>query len=380
MQTAAQGWLVYDITRSRFFLGVVSALSTLPMSLLSPFGGVVADRFPRRRIVLFTQVSLLFPPLALSLLVLVGKVEVWQIAALGALSGVINAFDMPARQAFVIELVGRQDLMNAIGLNSGIFNGARIVGPAIAGTLIVTVGIGYCFLLNSLSYIAVIVALIFIQTPMVVSQSESGSVLDTVTSGFKYISRNRRLFGLLGLLALVCVFGFSYTVLLPAFARDILDVSAQGYGYLLTFNGIGAVTGALFVATMASKVKNRKHILFIGISLFSVSIMLVSLMTRFTLALLPLVFAGMGMIMFLSTANTLIQTTVSDEFRGRVMGIWTFVFGGSMPLGSFVAGAMAQYLGVPLTIKIGALICATAALIASIFSETGSRTSSVSSV
>ncbi|MCX7702664.1 MAG: MFS transporter [Planctomycetota bacterium] len=369
MQMTAQGWLVYSLSRSKFVLGLVSALSTLPLALLSPVGGVVADRFSRRRILIFTQSLSIVPPLLLSLLVLTKAVQVWHIALLAALLGTVNAFDMPTRQSFVIEMVGREDLMNAIGLNSGLFNSARIIGPAIAGIVMAEVGIGYCFLLNGLSFIPVVIALLFMRILTASTKHKEKSSFTTIIAGFKYVKNNPRLFGLLGLLSIMCVFGFSYSSLLPAFARDILSVRERQYGELLTFNGIGAVTGALLVASFANKVKNRKHFLFIGASLFSVSLTIFSLSTRFPLARFPLIPAGIGMILFLSTANTLIQTTSSDEFRGRVMGIWTFAFGGSMPLGSFIAGTLAHYLGITVTLQMCALICMAATLTAALFSR-----------
>ena len=356
MQMTAQGWLVYELTGSKVMLGVVGMVGTLPLALLSPLGGFAADRFPRRSVLLVTQSCAMVMPLVLSALVLTGAVRVWHVALLAGFLGVVNAFDMPTRQSFAIEMVGREDLMNAIGLNSGIFNTARIVGPALAGITMASIGIGYCFMLNGLSYIAVVAALAMMDVPGTGTRERSGSFLRQIAGGFSYVKKDARLSGLLGLLAVVSVFGFSYTSLLPAFGRDVFRVGPRDYSLLLTFNGIGALTGALVVATFGNRRRGKRQVLLAGIALFCVAISAFSLTRALAAGLTSLLLAGAGMIMFMTTANTLIQSTVPDEYRGRVMGIWTFVFGGAMPVGAICAGTVAHYIGVSLTVRLGAAV------------------------
>jgi MFS family permease len=368
-QSTAQGWLVYDLTNSKQWSGIVIGLGSAPMLLFSLIGGGIADRFQRRKILVITQSASVIPPLLLGLLILTGAVQVWHIAVAATMLGVINAFDMPARQAFVIELVGREDLMNAIGLNSGMFNTARIIGPAVAGIVMVSVGMGYCFVLNGLSFIAAVIALLIIRLPAPALKQHRGSAWKHLTSGIRYVLSDRRLSGLFALVAIVGVLGFSYVALLPAFVRDILGKSEKEYASLLTFVGFGSVAGALFVATVAKRAKSKKRILTVGIVILSVSLFAISLTKEYVIALIPLPFVGMGMIMFLSTANTFVQTNVSDEYRGRVMGMWTLVFGGSMPVGAVLSGTVAEYLGVSLTIQICSCLSIIAAISAAILSR-----------
>lgn len=371
MQWTAQGWLVYKMTGSKFMLGFIGMIGPLPLALLSVFGGVVADRFRRKSILIVTQSLAMVPPLILATLVLTDTVQVWHIAVLAASLGVIVSFDMPARQAFVIEMVGRGDLLNAIGLNSGIFNSARIVGPAVAGIVMAKTmtkdnplsGMGYCFLINGFSYVVVIVALFMIRPRTSGAPRHPGSPLRRMAAGFSFVKKDHRLLGLMGLLAIIGVFGFSYTRLLPAFARDTFGVDELGYGQLLTFNGVGAIVGSLIVASMAKR-RGKRRILFLGIFLFCVALIAFSRTAEFAFAALFLLFMGTGLIMFFSTANTLVQTVVPDELRGRIMGIWTFVFGGSIPVGSIVVGTAAEHLGLARTVQIGAAICAAAAIAA----------------
>jgi predicted MFS family arabinose efflux permease len=368
-QSVAQGWLVYDMRRSPFLLGLITSFSMLPTAFLSFIGGAVADRFPRRTILLVTQTASIFPPLILGILILTGTVEVWHIAAAALMLGTINAFDMPTRQAFVIEMVGREDLMNAISLNSGMFNAARIAGPAVAGIVMRGVGVGYCFVINGLSFIAAVVALVLIKLSATAPNERKESAFRHLASGIKYAVRDRRLLGVFGLVAIVSIFGFSYVVLLPALVRDTFGKTEREFTNMLIVTGIGALVGALIVATIAKKTRSKRRILLMGITILSVSLFAISLSRDYHIALIPLPFIGMGMIMFLSTANTLIQTRISDEYRGRIMGMWTFVFGGSAPVGAIIAGAVAEKLGVLATIQISASICFFFAVLAYIISR-----------
>lgn len=371
MQWTAQGWLVYDLALkhhpdiAKLILGLFGTMATLPMAILPPIGGYVADRFPRRTILLITQSASMIMPLILAALVLFDMVQVWHVALLAGLLAVVFSFDMPARQAFVIDMVGREDLPNAIGLNSGVFNSARVAGPAVAGIVMALVGIGYCFLINGISYIAVVAALLMMRLGKAQKVRQSGSFASRVLAGFSYVRRDKRVFGLMALLAVVGVFGFSYTRILPAFARDIFGAKDVGFAQMLTFNGFGAIVGSLIVATLAPK-GGKRRLLFTGALVFCVALTGFSFASEFTAGLFLLAVIGTGLIMFFVTANTLIQSVVPDEFRGRVMGVWGLVFGGTMPLGSLLAGAGAEYIGLGLTVRIGAIVCAAAALGASI--------------
>jgi MFS family permease len=271
------------------------------------------------------------------------------------------SFDMPARQAFMVEMTSREDLMNALSLNSSIVNGARVVGPAVAGFLMAGVGISICFLLNGLSFMAVIASLLMMRLPRFVAPARPESTWRHALEGFSYVGRHRRVRTLLILFTLVGIFGWSYSVLLPAFATDVLRVGDRQYGILLSANGIGALFGALTVATIGQRVHARL-LVFGGLGLFSVMLLLLAFTRSYYLALLWLAIAGWGMLLYFSTTNTLIQTSVPDQMRGRVMGIWALVFGGMMPVGGLEAGTLSHWIGVPWTVAIGALVCGASAL------------------
>ena len=362
MQTTAQGWLVYQLTGSKVLLGTVAAVGSLPMLLLSVWGGSLADRHSKRTVILFTQTGMMLLAFAFAALVGSGRIQPWHILVLAALGGAAMAFDMPARQAFTVEMTSREDLMNAISLNSSIFNGARIVGPSVAGFLMAQVGMAWCFLLNGLSFIAVIAGLLMMRLPRFVPPAEPPSTGRHVLEGFAYVAGHRRVRLLLLFIGVVGIFGWSYSVLLPAYATDILHVGERGYGALLSANGVGALLGALTVATYGSRLRPRLMI-FGGVWLFSAMLVLLAIVRWFPLVLACLAAGGWGMLLCFSTTNTLVQTSVSDAMRGRVMGIWALVFGGLMPLGGLESGLLAHSVGVPWTIAAGALICAGAGLV-----------------
>jgi MFS family permease len=362
MQNTAQGWLVYQLTGSKVLLGTVAAVGSLPMLLFSVWGGSVADRHPKRTVVFCTQTGMMLFAFAYAILVGSGRIQPWQILILAALGGAAMAFDMPARQAFMVEMTSREDLMNAVSLNSSIVNGARVVGPAIAGFLMAHVGMTLCFLLNGLSFIAVIIGLIMMRLPQFVRPAEPHSTRRHVIEGFAYVAAHRRVRTLLLLFGVVGVFGWSYSVLLPAYATDILHVGEKGYGALLSANGLGALLGALTVATYSRRVRPRLLILG-GLWLFSAMLVLLAVVRWYPLVLLCMAVGGWGMLLYFSTTNTLIQTSVTDGMRGRVMGIWALVFGGMMPIGGFEAGFLSQAVGVPWAVAVGALVCAGAGLV-----------------
>jgi len=362
INSTAEGWLVYQLTGSTALLGVVAAASTGPMLVLSTWGGSVADRHSKRTVLVITQIVSMVLSLLLAFLVWSGHVQPWQIIAVAALGGVVMAFDMPARQAFVIEITSRADLKNAISLNSSMVNGARIIGPSLAGVVMARYGVASCYLIDGLSFIAVIIGLLAMRLPKHVHKTQAGSGLDHALGGFVYVWKNPRVLTILSLFAVVGIFGWSYTVLMPAFARDVLGLAETGYGALLAASGAGALCGALSVTTVSEKITPRKLAIG-GVWIFSAMITLFAVNRNFHMALPLLAGAGFGMMLFLSTSNSALQTSVPDEMRGRVMGVWALIFGGMMPFGSLEAGVLARVVGVPVTMVIGAVICAIAAAV-----------------
>ena len=291
-----------------------------------------------------------------------GRVQVWHVFVLASCLGVVNAFDIPARQAFVVEMVGREDLLNAISLNSSIVDGARIVGPSVAGLMIGAVGVTTCFLLNGMTFIAVIAGLLMMRLPPSERPAHAVSAGEHAWNGIVYSIKHQRVRTVLLLFLAVGVFGWSYAVLMPAFARDVLGRGANGYGMLMSASGTGAFIAALVVATYGHLFTPRRLALG-GVWLFSIALFAFSLSRNFYLALVFLLVAGFGMLLFFSTSNTVLQTIVPDEMRGRVMGVWSLVFGAMIPLGSLEAGALAHWLGTPFALSFGATICAVAALV-----------------
>ncbi|MGI8435648.1 MAG: MFS transporter, partial [Chthoniobacterales bacterium] len=283
------------------------------------------------------------------------------IIATAVVSGIAMAFDMPARQAFTLDMTSREDLLNAISLNSSIFNGARIVGPALAGLVIGSVGTAACFALNGVSFIAVIVSLLMMRLPPYVAQPTTTRA--SAWSGLHYVWQNRRVRTILGLLGAVGVFGWSYAVLLPAFARDVFHLGADGYGVLMSASGIGALLGALTVAT-AGHVFPPRQVALAGNWLFAAALVAFAGTKNYYLALFFMMIGGFGMLLFFSTSNTVMQTIVPDEMRGRVLGVWGLVFGAMIPLGSLEAGWLAEWLGAPFALAFGGVVCAIAGLIA----------------
>ena len=363
MQQTAMSWLVYQITGSKLLLGVVAAVGSAPMMLFSLWAGSLADRYPKRTILVWSQVAQMVPAFALGALAVANLATTSLIIAIAAVNGVAMAFDMPARQAFTVEMTSREDLLNAVSLNSSIFNGARIVGPSIAGLIIAAFGTAMCFFLNGVSFIAVIVGLLMMRLPAHLPQADPAAGKASVFSGLSYVWEHRRVRTILALLGTVGIFGWSYAVLMPVFARDVFHLGADGYGILMAAAGIGALAGALTVATIGHVVPQRQLALG-GVWLFSAALTGFAFTRNFPLALLFLALGGFGMLLFFSTANTVMQTIVPDEMRGRVMGVWGLVFGAMIPLGSLEAGALAHWLGAPITLAFGATICAIAALVA----------------
>jgi len=364
MQSAAQAWLVYDLTGSKAMLGLISLVGSVPTVLLSTWGGILADRYPRRTILVICQVLLAMQAIALGLLVLTEGIAIGHLMILAALLGTVSGIEMPARQAFVVEMVGRKDLMNAIALNSSVFHAARILGPAVAGLLIGAVGAGWCFLVNGLSYGAILAALLAMRLDLDGAPVRAtGSAMHLAAEGFRAVLRTPGVLALLLLLLIVGIFGWSYVILMPAIARDDLNVGPEGYGVLMSAVGAGSVAGALSVASLAEVRDGRLRVAGL-IFLFAASVVALTFTTSFVLALVWLVPAGFALTGFFSLTNTLIQASVADTIRGRVMGVYSLVFAAMIPLGGLQAGTLAESLGSPATIRIGASVCTLAALAA----------------
>jgi MFS family permease len=362
MQQTAMSWFVYQITNSKLLLGVVAAMGSAPMMLSAMWGGSLADRHPKRSILLGTQTAQMICAFLLAAGVWAGFATPLFIIVIAALNGIAMGFDMPARQAFTVEMTSREDLLNAISLNSSIVNGARVIGPSVAGLLIGWVGVAMCFLLNGLTFVAVIGGLLMMRLPAFQRTKHTGSASQHAWNGIVYAFKHQRVRTILLLFLSVGVFGWSYGVLMPAFARDVLGRGANGYGILMSASGTGAFIGALMVATYGHLITPRKLALG-GIWIFSVALLALSLSRSFRGSLAFLFVAGFGMLLFFSTSNTVLQTIVPDEMRGRVMGVWSLVFGAMIPLGSLEAGFMAHWFGTPFALAFGAVICTVSALI-----------------
>jgi MFS family permease len=363
MQMVAQSWLVYRLTGSSLMLGSVGFASQIPVFLLAFVGGAVADRYSRHRVIIGTQVASMFLAFILSMLTLTGVIQVWHIFMLSALLGTVNAFDMPARQAFIVELVDKkEDLMNAIALNSSVFNGARVVGPAVAGVLVASIGEGWCFFVNGISFIAVIVGLLFMRLKVRRDAGSHSSAINDVLEGFQYVRHSRPIRALLLLLALISVLGMPYSVLMPIFADKILHGGARGLGILMGATGLGALAGSMFIAARPNA-RGLGRIVGYAAAGFGASLVLFSFSRNFWLSALFLFPSGFSLMVLMASTNTLIQTMVPDRLRGRVMAMHVMMFMGMLPFGSIIAGSVAEKLGAPLALSVGGVTCLVGAVL-----------------
>jgi len=365
MQQAALAWYVQIRTRSvgsEYWLGVTAAVSAAPIVLFSTLGGTLADRLPRRWMIVGTQTTAMLLAFAFGTLVLMDWTPLWAILLFAALGGTILAFDGPARQSFAVEMVGRDDLLSAIGLNSAVFNAGRLVGPMMAGLVMTSIGIAGCFFLNGFSFLAIIVALAMmtLPTPEPITVEEHANANK---SGFRSILREPQILGLLATLAILLMSGGSYLTLLPALAQNTLGLSDAGYSALLTANGLGSLVGSLSVASMRS-ISMRRPILVIGNLLMASGLAAVSLAQTQWFACLCLFVTGVGFIQFLTAANSTVQLSVPDALRGRVLGIWFSAFGIAQPIGGYAAGLIASRIGTPRTFFFQAIGCLVAASVA----------------
>ena len=362
MQSIAESWLVYRLTGSALLLGATGFASQIPVFLVAPLGGIVADRFNRQRIVIGTQISSMILALILALLTLTGVIRVWHVFVLAALLGVVNAFDIPARQSFLVDMVGKEDLMNAIALNSTMFNGARVIGPAIAGILVARIGEGWCFLVNGLSYIAVIAGLLMMRVDRPTSLAKHGPALAHLIEGYRFARHTAPIRSILLLLGLVSLVAMPYTVLMPVFADQILHGGARGLGILMGATGVGALLGALTLATRSGVLGLGRWVAF-TCGGFGFSLVLFAFSRHFWLSVALLLPVGFCMMLGMASSNTLIQAMTPDHLRGRVMAMYTMMFMGMAPFGSLFAGGIAEHLGAPFTVSVGAVACIGAAFL-----------------
>ncbi|MGC2111488.1 MAG: MFS transporter [Candidatus Korobacteraceae bacterium] len=356
MQTVAQSWLVYRLTGSALLLGAVGFASQIPVFIMAPIGGIVADRNNRQRVVIATQTVSMILAAILAALTLTHRVQVWQIMVLAAGLGVVNAFDIPARQAFLIDMVGREDLMNAIALNSSMFNGARIIGPAIAGILVASIGEGWCFFANAVSYIAVIAGLLLMRVEHPANLANQGSPLENILEGFAFARNTGPIRAILLLLGLVSFVGMPYAVLMPVFADQILHGGARGLGILMGATGVGALLGAASLAARVG-VKGLGKLIALCAAGFGFSLIFFSFSRIFWLSTLLLLPVGFFMMVQMASSNTLIQAMVPDQLRGRILAVYSMMFMGMAPFGALSAGAVAHHLGAPWTVALGGIAC-----------------------
>jgi MFS family permease len=356
IQSVAQSWLVFDLTKSAFLLGLVGFLSYIPIFLFSLLGGVVADRVNKRNILITTQTAFMFLAFVLAILTQMKLITPAQIMLLAALNGVIMAFDAPSRQTVVVELVGRENLFNAIVLNSVAFNSSRIIGPALAGVLIASIGMSGCFYINGISFLAVIIALFLIRVKNSLKAGKNSSALKDLKEGLIFIKNNTLILILITMIGVLSLFGLSYVILMPIFANDILNVGIKGLGMLMSSAGLGALIGALILARLGD-FKYKGRFLILSAMIFSISLILFALSKVYLVSLITLVIIGGTSVAATVVINNLLQTKVPDEFRGRVLSVFMLTFAGFMPFGNLIAGGLSQFFGVALTVMLGGIIC-----------------------
>lgn len=363
MQNIAQSWLIYRLTGSAELLGLVGFAGQVPVFALATLGGVIADRFDRHRILMMTQSLSMVLAFALAALTLSHQVQVWHVFALAALLGVTNAVDIPTRQAFVVEMVGRDDLPNAIALNSSIFNGARLLGPAVAGLLVAAVGEGWCFLLNAISFLAVLLGLAAMDRSRLSGShpAPDGGVITQLLAGIRFVAGHGPIRSLLLLLSVSSLMGMSFTVLMPIFADQILGGGPAGLGTLMSATGLGALAAALILAGRAG-IDGLGRWVGCGICGLGLTLILFGLSPWFWGSAAILVITGFAFMAQMAASNTLVQTMVPDSYRGRTMALYSTMFMGMAPFGALLAGSLAERIGAPLTVELGGGVCLAAGL------------------
>ncbi len=366
MQSTAQGYLIYQITRSPAYLGLVGFVGGAPSLIFTLFGGVIADRLPRRRLLVITQTSMMVLAFILAALTFTNTVRPWHIIILAFLLGVVNAFDAPARTSFVLELVDRETMTNAIALNSTMFNIATVVGPSVAGLTYAAIGPAWCFTLNGLSFIAVIIALLLMRIKLEVKPARRTAALAELGEGIRYVLRNRMILSLIGSVGIVSVFGIGMMNLLPAWAKDVMHGDVTTNGWLVSARGFGSLISALMLAYWGTR-KLRGKLWIYGAFTMPVMLFVFAWIRWLPLSLVTLLGVGWGFMMVTNNSQAIVQSLVPDALRGRVMGVYTLVFFGSMPIGSLLAGSVAQWIGEPVTVMVGAALMFVLAIAAWLF-------------
>jgi MFS family permease len=362
MQRTAQGFLIFELTKSPIYLGYIGFAYGIPSWIFMLYGGVVADRFPRRTVLLIAQTSMMVLAFILAALTFTKLIQPWQIIILAFLLGCANAFDAPARQAFVTELVDRRDLTNAIALNSSMINTATVIGPAVAGLTYAAFGPAWCFIINGFTFLAVIIALLLMKLAPFQAVKRTVSVVQEITQGFKYSANKPVIRTVILNLGVISLAGLGFVTLLPVWAVDVLGGDATTNGFLHTARGLGALSGALLIASIG-QIYSKGKLFTIGTFVMPVFLLMFSFTNILPASFIALLGVGWGFMVIINLSNTLIQINVSDELRGRVMGIFTFTFFGLMPIGSLINGALAAKVGAPITVQVNALILLTAAFI-----------------
>lgn len=363
MQTVGQGWLALQLSNDAFIVGLVAAAGSLPVLLFSLYAGVFVDRLDKLRIVMIAQILLSVEAAVLWWAVWSGYINIPLLVGLAFINGLISAVEIPARQSLIIELVGRDDIVDAVAINSGGFNLARIIGPSLAAAIIAGAGLSWCFGINALSYIAVIGCLLAVKLPKFVAVEGRPKAVNEFREGIAYIRSRRDVTGLIGVIAVYATFGFNYLTLMPVIARDVLHTNASGYGLLITFVGLGAVCGALTLATLGSRVR-RGRLFTVSAFTFAFLMLLFSFVDDRRVASGILFFLGLTMLINGALANGILQSVVPDELRGRVMAVYVFFYVGFTPIGSLIAGALARATSVQWAIGTGAIVMLVYAAIA----------------
>jgi MFS family permease len=357
MHQAAQGWLVFQLTGSPFFLGLAGTAASAPILLFALAGGVIADRHPKRYIILSAHILLMVLSMILTILVATDTINIWLVLSLAFIIGTVHAFEIPARQSFIIEMVGKESLMNAIALNSSAFHAARMIGPTIAGFIMGSIGLGYCFFLNSISFLAIISALLKMSfKPEDEKHSNSHGIKKSFREGLRYIVRNQDVYTILIAVGIISFFGFPYLSFLPIYAEVILQTGAKGLGMLMGCAGAGAFTGAIMLATRKESAKKGVIMAVAGVT-YATALLIFAQSSNVWLSYLLLFFVGISGVNMMATANSIIQLSVPDELRGRVMSSFTIMFLGMAPLGNFSVGTLAHYIGTQNALAIAAGLC-----------------------
>ncbi|NWJ47464.1 MAG: MFS transporter [Chloroflexi bacterium] len=366
MQTIAQNWLVLSLSQSPFILGLVNFIGNLPMLLFGLYGGVIADRNSRRNVLLVTQSLMLISILVMAILTFTNLINIWLIVIIVSFVGMVSAFNAPAYQTIMLDLVGKENLMNAIAMNSIQFNLSRVIGPAIAGVIVVIFGVAACFFINALSFGAVLLALFMVQIPAITTTTQKHTVTSEIRETFSFLWSNKPMLGLIASSAAFSIFVFPYLSLLSVFAKDVYRSGADSYGLLMGAVGVGAVIGGLIIARL-SELEKRARFVQIGTFIMVLSLVIFSFMPIILASLPFLAIAGGAMVTVQSSVNTIVQTNVPDNMRGRIISVWQLASMGLLPIGSLLGGTAAEFIGAPMTIAVGVLIFGAITLAVFIF-------------